>query len=183
MNITNTEIIILVLKIYLTKLFNWLCLILLKYISDKYLIFTSNNIKYNAYYDTSDSNEELEPIYVHEYEIIKDRFKIDNIINKYKQNKYMNYKKNEYYIINSFLFNFDGDYVSDKYYCTNKIIILFNRFECLNTDKIKLVTNKYKYLYIFYKDNLDNFNVKIIDLNNNINIIDNSELIFNIISL
>lgn len=183
MNVTNTEIIILVLKSYLIKVFNWLCLILLKYISDKYLIFTSKNVQYNAYYDTSDSNEEIEPIYVQEYEIIKDRFKIDNIINKYKKTKYMNYKKNEYYIINSFLFNFDGEYVIDKYHCTNKIIILLNRFECLNTNTIKIITNKYKYIYIFYKDSTDDFNVKIIDLNNNVNIIDNSELMFNVINL
>ena len=38
MNITYFEILILVLKSYLSKLLNWLVLIILKYISDKYFL-------------------------------------------------------------------------------------------------------------------------------------------------
>ena len=43
--------------------------------------------------------------------------------------------------------------------------------------------NSYKYIYIFYRNNLNKFNVKIIDLNNNVEIINNTELMFNIINL
>ena len=49
MSITYTEIIILVLKSYICKLLNWLILVVLKYISDKFFVFVSNDIQYNTY--------------------------------------------------------------------------------------------------------------------------------------
>ena len=185
MNITYFEILILVLKSYISKLLNWLILIILKYISDKYFVLISNDIKYNAVYDVSDSSsdEVIEPIYVKEYETIKDTFKINNIINKYTKNTSKNYKKDTFYIIKSFLFNFDGVQVTDKYICTKKIIILFNRFGCINTNKIKNIINSYKYIYIFYKNDINQFHIKIIDINNNVDIVNNTELMFNLINL
>lgn len=185
MNITKLEIIILVLKCYLYRLLNWIYLVSLNYISDKYLIFVSNKIKYESYYDISDSSsdEVIESVYAKEYESIKDKFKINNIIMKYTHNRYMNYEKNAFYIIKSFLFNFSIDKVTEKYCCTKKLIISFNRFGCINTDNIKLINSDYKYIYIFYKNGSNNFHIKIIDMNNNIDIICNSELMFNTVSL
>jgi hypothetical protein len=185
MNITYTEIIILILRSYLSKLLNWLFLILLKYISDKYFVFVYNHIQYNTIYDISDSSSDeiIEPIYVKEYETIKNAFKINNIINKYTKNKYEFYDKNIFYIINAFLFNFNGEQVIEKSICTKKIIMLFNRFGCLNTNNIKNMINSYKYIYIFYKNDLNEFHIKIIDMNNNIDIINNTELMFNLIHL
>lgn len=185
MDITYTEIIILVFKSYVCKLLNWLVLILLKYISDKYFIFVSNDIKYNNTYDISDSSSDeiIESIYVKEYETIKNTFKINNIINKYTKNTCKNYNKDTFYILKSFLFNFDGDRVINKSICTKKIIILFNRFGCINTNKIKTMINSCKYIYIFYKNDLNQFHIKIIDMNNNVDIINNTELMFNMINL
>ena len=185
MDITYTEIIILVLKSYIFRLLNWFILILLKYISDKYFIFVSNDIKYNNTYDISDSSDDeiIEPIYVKEYETIKNKFKINNMINKYTKNTCKNYNKDTFYILKSFLFNFDGTCVIDKSICTKKIIILFNRFGCLNTVKINNMINSYKYIYIFYKNDLNQFHIKIIDMNNNVDITNNTELMFNIINL
>jgi hypothetical protein len=185
MSITYTEIIILVFKSYICKLLNWLILVLLKYISDKYFIFISNDIQYNTIYDISDSSSDeiIEPIYVKEYDNIITTFKIDNMINKYTKNRSSYYNKDTFYIINAFLFNFDGVQVINKYVCTKKIIILFNRFGCINTNKIKNMINTYKYIYIFYKNDLNQFHIKIIDINNNIDIINNTELMFNIINL
>ena len=40
-----------------------------------------------------------------------------------------------------------------------------------------------KYIYIFYKNNLNQFHIKIIDINNNVDIINNTELTFNMINL
>jgi hypothetical protein len=185
MNITYTEIIILILKSYICKLLNWLILVLLKYISDKYLIFVPNNIKYNAEYDVSDSSSDeiIEPIYVKEYEIIKNTFKIHKIINKYNKNKHNMYNKDTYYILKAFLFNFDGEQVIEKCVCTKKIIIIFNRFGCLNTNNIKNMINNHKYIYIFYKNDMNEFHIKIIDMNNNIDVINNNELMFNLIHI
>lgn len=185
MNVTKLEIIILILKCYLYRLLNWICLVSLNYISDRYLIFVSNKIKYVSYYDISDSSsdEVIEPIYVKEYESIKDKFKINNIIMKYTYNKYMNYDKNEFYIIKSFLFNFSAGEVTEKYCFTKKLIINFNRFGSINTNNIKLINSDYKYIYIFYKNGSNNFQIKIIDMNNNIDILCNSELMFNTVSL
>lgn len=183
MNITYTEIIILIIKTYFSKLINWLYILILKYISDKYLIFVSNKIKYDVCYDTSESDDEIELKYNYEYELIKKTFKINKIIDKYEKNRYINYNKKDFYIIKSFLFNYDSGKDINKYICTKKIIIIINLFEKLTTDKIKDITNKYKYIYIFYKNDLNEFNVKVIDIVNNIDIYSNSELIFNIITL
>ena len=185
MSITYTEIIILVLKSYICKLLNWLILVVLKYISDKFFVFVSNDIQYNTVYDISDSSsdEVIEPIYVKEYETIKNTFKINNIIDKYTRNKSTYYNKDTFYIINAFLFNFNGAQIIDKSICTKKIIILFNRFGCINTNKIKDMIDSYKYIYIFYKNDLNQFHIKIIDMNNNVDIVNNTELMFNIINL
>jgi hypothetical protein len=185
MSITYIEILILVIKSYMYKLLNWLILILLKYISDKYFIFISNNVQYNTVYDISDSSsdETIEPIYVTEYETIKHIFKINNIIDKYTRNRSECYHKDSFYILKAFLFNFNGIKIIEKSICTKKIIILINRFGCINTNKIKNMIHSYKYIYIFYKNDLNQFRIKIIDMNNNIDIINNTELMFNVINL
>ncbi len=169
-------------------IFNWLLIWILKNISEKLLIFTSNNIKYNTEYDVSDSTDDeiIEPIHTSaEYKNILEKFNINNVINKYmnKTKKNKKYDKDSFYIINSFLFNFENNQVFAKYTCTKKIIILFNNFGSFNTIKIKEFESEYKYLYIFYKNDLNDYCVKIVDIYNNINIINNSKLLFNIINL
>lgn len=188
MKTLNIHLIILVLKSYIIILFNWLLIWILKNISEKLLIFTSNNIKYNTIYDISDSTDDeiIEPIDIpSDYKNILEKFNINNVINKYMNstNKNKKYDENSFYIINSFLFNFKDNQVISKYICTKKIIILFNNFGSLNTIKIKEFESEYKYLYIFYKNELNNFCVKIVDIHNNIDIICHSKLLFNVINL
>lgn len=184
----NFYLIRLVLKSYIILLLNSLLILILKNISEKLLIFTSNNIKYNTEYDVSDSTDDeiIEPMNISvDYKNILEKFNINNVINKYMNNTKKNkkYDKDLFYIINSFLFNFENNQVFAKYTCTKKIIILFNNFGSLNTMKIKEFESEYKYLYIFYKNDSNDYCVKIVDIYNNINIINNSKLLFNIINL
>ena len=182
------EIIFLFLKSLFFKFANYIIFIILKYISDRFFIFVKNDIDYNSVYDISDdsSDDVIEPTEIPiEYKNILKKLNIDNVINKYSKNinKQKLYNKDSFYIINSFLFNFEDKNITDKYIFTKKLIILFNRFSYINTKHIFDITNQYKYLYIFYKNDENKYNVKIIDIINNIDIISNSDLLFNIIHL
>ena len=184
----NIEIIILILKSLIARIINYIIFIFLKYISDKYLIFVNNDIKYHSMYDVSDSSSDeiIDPLPMPiEYINILKKFNINNVINKYTKNinKHLLYNKDSYYIINAFLFNFKDANVTDKYLFTKKLIVLFNRYGYINTIKINELNDRYKYLYLFYKSDDNIYNVKIIDIKNNVDIVDNSELLFNLIRL
>ena len=191
----DLEILILFLKSLFFKFINYIIFIFLKYISDEYFVFTNNDINYdmnyNSVYDVSDSNSEdpdkpIEPINIPlEYKNILKKLNTNNIINKYSKNvnKQKIYNKDTFYIINSFLFNFEDTNIIDKYIFTKKLIILFNIFNYINTKQIIDINDQYKYLYIFYKNDDNKYNVKIIDIINNVDIITNSDILFNIVHL
>lgn len=184
----DIEIIFLFLKSLFFKLINYILFVVLKYISDKYFVFVKNEIKYDSVYDVSDSNSEdiIEPTEIPiEYKNILNKLNVNNIINKYSKNinKKKMYNEDSFYIINSFMFNFKDSCMTDKYVFTKKLIILFNRFNYINIKHIFDINNEYKYLYIFYKNDENKYNVKIIDMLNGIELISNSEVLFNIIHL
>jgi len=184
----DIEIILLFIQSIFFKLLNIIIFTILKYISDKYLTFVEHKINYNSTYDVSDSNSDdiIEPEDIPiEYQNILKKLNTDNIINKYSKsiNKQQLYNKDSFYIINSFLFNFEDIYVTDKLIFTKKLIILFNRFNNINIKHILEITDKYKYLYVFYKNDENKYNVKIIDIINNVDIMTNSDILFNIIHL
>ena len=182
------NLIFLIFKSIIARVINYIILVFLKYISDKYFIFVKNDINYYSMYDLSDSSsdETIEPTAIPiEYINILKKFNITNVINKYTKNtnKHKLYSKDSYYIINSFLFNFKDTNITDKYIFTKKLIILFNRYGYMNTIKINELNDNYKYIYIFYKSDNNIYNVKIIDIKNNVDIIDNSNILFNLIRL
>jgi len=184
----DNDIYILFLKSLFFKLINCIVFLFLKYISDKYFVFVKNDIKYDSIYDASDSNSDdvIEPIEMPiEYKNILEKLNISNVINKYSKSavKKKLYKHNEFYIINAFLFNFKDRNIVEKDVCTKKLIILFNRFNVINTKHIMDISDHYKYLYIFYKNDENIYNVKIIDIINNVDIVSNSDLLFNIVNL
>lgn len=186
--IMDIELIFLFLKSLFFKLINNILFIILKYISDKYFVFVKNEIKYDSVYDVSDSNSEdiIEPTEIPiEYTNILNKLNVNNIINKYSKNtnKKKMYDDNSFYIINSFLFNFKENCMTDKDIFTKKLIILFNRFNYINIKHIFDINDGYKYLYIFYKNDENKYNVKIIDMLNGIELVSNSEILFNIIHL
>lgn len=160
----------------------------MKNISDKCFIFVKNDIQYDSVYDISDSSSEdiIEPNEIPiEYKNILTKLNTSNIINKYSKNinKQKLYNKDSFYIINSFLFNFKDGNVIDKCIFTKRLIILFNRFNYININHINDINGHYKYLYIFYKNDENKYNVKIIDLLNKVDIISNNDILFNIIHL
>lgn len=184
----DIELIFLFLKSLLFKLMNYILFTILKYISDKYFVFIKNEIKYESVYDVSDSNSEdiIEPTDIPlEYTNILSKLNVNNIINKYSKsnNKKKIYNENSFYIINSFLFNFKEDCMTDKLVFTKKLIILFNRFNSINVKHVFDINDSYKYLYIFYKNEDNKYNVKIIDMLNGVDLVTNSDILFNIIHL
>jgi len=183
---TQIELCLIVLKSSIIKLIQYIVLIILKYVSDTFLFFISNDINYKNQSDilSSDSDDEQQEFSA-EYTMVLNKLNINNIISKYTKNKNKNaiYCKKSYYIIKSFLFNFDGTNIINKSICTKKLIIMYNLFNILNTLHINDITTYHKYIYIFYKNDLNEFKVKIIDIRNNIDITTKNELLFNIISL
>jgi hypothetical protein len=60
---------------------------------------------------------------------------------------------------------------------------MHNLFNSINTLHINEITKYHKYIYIFYKTDLNEFKVKIIDIRNNFDLTLKNDLLFNIITL
>ena len=194
-NIKNIiEFVIIILKGLLVIIFRNLLLTVINNIDYKILFL----INYTLYYekedtflvdDESDSSKSNSDDDVYEnsiYDMIKFNCNINKTINKNKMNpdKYGVLNKNEYYIINSFLFNVTGNNykVTNKHRFTKKLIILYYLDGFFNMKSIKdLMPNsiKYQYLYIFYKTDKNEYKIIIIDLNNNYEIINDKSILFN----
>jgi hypothetical protein len=95
--------------------------------------------------------------------------------------------KNEIYIVNSFLFNYKNEAkiidLINVYPFTKKLTILYKYYKQLNSNYIMNLHLSYKYLYILYKNDKNQYNYLIIDIINNKNLLTNKKLLFNNIKL
>lgn len=95
--------------------------------------------------------------------------------------------KNEIYIVNSFLFNYKNEAkiidLINVYPLTKKLTILYKYYKQLNSNYIMNLHLSYKYLYILYKNDKNQYNYLIIDIINNKNLLTNKKLLFNNIKL
>lgn len=171
-----------IIKSILIFMYNVVLYYILTNVNDKYLNFFCNNyINYNNYIDDFSDDECNINIYNKDYEKIISLFKINKTLEKYINKK--KYNTYNYIIIKSFLFNILDKNI-DLYIFTNKLVIIYKHKKQLNTNFIKKVTfSNYKYLYILYKDNYNNYKIAIIDLYANYNIIDKKMILFNMINL
>lgn len=151
----------------------------------------------SSHIDT-DSNSDID-LYSHEKNCNSDYKKIlelfciinnsNNIAELHKKsfikNIYLN--KNEIYIVNSFLFNFNNEAkiidLLNIYPFTKKLTILYKYYKQLNSNYIMNLHLSYKYLYILYKNDKNQYNYLIIDIINNKNLLTNKKLLFNNIKL
>lgn len=192
----NISLLLLIINGFLLILFKVCILNVIKNIDDTLLIFISNAVFYKKNYDyvidsDSDSDSDSDGIYENKkYDLIKFNCNTNKTINKYTHNtiKYQFPQKNKYYIINSFLFNVTGNNYKliDNYKFTKKLIILYHLEQIFNAKTIKDLMPGYNYIYIFYKtDMLENnqYKIKIIDLNNNFELLSNKNILFNNINL
>lgn len=128
-----------------------------------------------------------------------DKFKVpimNNIIHNYKNKNlinYNNYDNLEIVIADCFLFNIkiNSEEIDGKFdICMYKILSLKRKIKLfymlqnkLNTSVIHNLFPYYKYLYILYKKNPEEYNYILIDLENNYDLIKNKKVLFNIINL
>lgn len=179
--------------------FNYAIYTILIYIDDYTLFFINNIIIYesNELSDES-SDDEIDNFYLNnndkiEYKNILSIFNITNNTNinncQYiKEYDQVNIINNEIYIINAFLFNYNETIkdtldIGDIFMFTKKLVIMYNINKRINTKLILDLNLGYKYMYILYKKNTNEYSYLIIDLFNNVNIINTKPLLFNNITL
>lgn len=214
--ILNKEILYSLFLSFLVICLNHLITFTLKNIDDQYLFFINNTIKLNksesesesdlesdsdsdlsSHIDT-DSNSEID-FYSNEknsdddYKKILELFCIinnsNNMIQLHKTSFINNIclNKNEIYIVNSFLFNYNNEAkiidLINVYPFTKKLTILYKYYKQLNSNYIMNLHLSYKYLYILYKYDKNQYNYLIIDIINNKNLLTNKKLLFNNIKL
>jgi hypothetical protein len=214
--ILNKEIIYSLFLSFLVVCLNYLISFILISIDDRLLFFINNKIyidkselesdleldsdldSNNSSDLDTDSNSDIDLYYNEkncndEYKSILELFCIVNNSNNNNQlhkKPYINnilLNKNEIYIVNSFLFNFNKDAkiidLLSIYPFTKKLIILYKYYKKLNTNYIMNLNLSYKYLYILYKNDTNEYNYLILDIFNNKNIFTNKKLLFNNIKL
>lgn len=87
-------------------------------------------------------------------------------------------------VVKAFLFNYKNNAIVDNYPFTNKLMMINNSYNSMNIRTIKNLTHyRYKYIYILYRTEKGDFKVKIIDMNMNYDIINNTNVLFNSIKL
>lgn len=184
---------------------SFICL-LIKYIDDKYLYFVNKYIDDVFSQNSTDSDSDEENIFdiieSKDHDYIKtvfnkyfsnDNIKI-NIMNKINNNRIffnnLDQKNNSnIFIIECCLFNLNIKHnnlysIKDIYLFTNKLILFFNIYYNINSKYLLKLFNNYQYIYILYKkNNMDTYQIKCIDLYNNIDIFKNKKLYFNNIIL
>ena len=181
--------------------FNKFIIILLNSIDDYYLFFITNKIQYNNSINSdseSDSESESDLDSESETEITKNKnldyvqilelFNMAN--NKNNLNNLTlinNINKNELFIVNAFLFNYNNNKLIsdliDIYPFTKKLVILQKLHKKINTNQIKQLNLNYRFMYILYQNHKSSYKILMIDLNNNFNILNNKKLLFNNIKL
>ena len=155
-------------------------------LDDKYLyhlaqpvIECKNNVDV-MFIDSSDEEEEENLLYK---EII-DKFNIKSFLDRYNNDlcDYDNIDK--YIIINSIIFDYSNNNITNCINFTNKLAIINSIYGNIKTtDILKVNLNKGEYIFILYKSISDYYKISIIDLKNNKNIITNEDLLFKTLNL
>lgn len=192
-------LLLIISKGFLVIAFKIFILNVIKTFNDNILFMIDNHIIYKSKFDClSDSdesnldsdfeNEDEEGGYENKlYDMVKFNCDIDEY--KFIPDNLYNYKfvkKNNYIIINSFLFNVSGNAhkIVDIHQFTKKLIVLYYLEDSsINTKTIRDIMGNYNYLYIYYRNDNDEFKVNIIDLNNNYEIMNKKDILFNNIAL
>ena len=179
------------LKIVLISVINYLYVLfinlLIMYLDDKYLAGFYTNIKNDDSYieDIDDlTNDLLSNNFAlnEQNQAIIKLCNINKTISRYTKKKLPNtYEK---MVTKAFLFNYCNNAITDNYQFTNKLVMINNVYESMNTKVIRnLTAYRYKYIYILYRTKNNKYKVKIIDMSINYDIIDNTMVLFNSINL
>lgn len=125
-----------------------------------------------------------------EYEYILKFFSISSkMLTIFKNNIVQNNNQlnNNIKIIDCFLFNIlknNDDFIIDSnniYSLKYKIVLIYLLYNKLNTSTIFNLFPEFRYFYILYQTNDNQYNYKLLDLNKNYDIIKNKKVLFNVI--
>lgn len=198
MNITellkNKDILISLFLSIIAFCYQYFIKFILLYLEDSYLYLFINNIILYIPESVSDSESDSSSDLESELECKEnENLEYIKILNLFNINS--NYNKNnqkiniqtKIIIVNCFLFNYNQELeiinLTDIFYFTRKLVILYNIANKLNTHVIKELCLNYKYMYILYSTNSNEYKYLIIDLDNNLDIYKNKKILFNTIKL
>ncbi len=185
----SAEDTIIIIKTIVEYIYRIYINLLIIYIQDRFLDKYYSPIQYEHPFFISDEQDEIDEYLAESlknstYDIILKLCNIDKTIKRYNKKKF---EGEGIVIIKSFLFNLEtiNEYkIVNNYQFTNKLVMVYKLYNSLNTKTIKSLTfYEYNYIYILYRTCKGDIKVKIVDLTNNYNIINNTIMPFDIITL
>lgn len=178
----SSEDTLIIIKTILEYIYRIYLNFLIIYIDDKYLYRYNKPIIYEDLFTLDDNNEDLIKLYKRSsYDDILKLCNIDKTLKRYSKKKF---KCENTIVIKSFLFNFKHDKIVNNKQFTNKLVMIHNIYNSISIKTInELSYYDYNYLYVLFKTNKNDIKIKIIDLTNNYNLVNNTIMPFDIITL